>query len=74
MLFIYTCIFTKSAQMGENIQMSYTENQAVILSLKNEAASNMEKNLASSIQGCIYSRKLAFKRIYAKIVFLYEFT
>ena len=31
--------------MGENIKMSYTGNQAVISSLKNEAASNMEKKL-----------------------------
>ena len=29
--------------MEENIKMSYTGNQAVISSLKNEAASNMEK-------------------------------
>ena len=43
MLLIYTCIFTKSAEMGENMKMSYTENQAVVSSLKNEAASNMEK-------------------------------
>lgn len=61
MLLNYTCIFTKSAQMGENIKMSYTGNQAVISSLKNEAASNMEKIvLAWSIQGCIYLRKLVF--------------
>ena len=61
MLFINTCIFTKNTHMEENIKMSYTGNQAVISSLKNEAASNMEKNvLAWSIQGCIYLRKLVF--------------
>ena len=75
MLLNYTCIFTKSAQMGENIKMSYTGNQAVISSLKNEAASNMEKNCFGMIHsGMHIFKKISFLVYICGNCFPYEFT